>query len=405
MKKVLMFPGQGSQYRGMGKEIFPKYKLETQMASDILGYDIEELCLKDPNRQLRKTQFTQPALFFVNALRYYDLKREELPDYFIGHSLGEFNALHAAGVFDLQTGLKLVQKRGALMARASQGGMAAVLGLNIETLKNELKRIDGNAIDIANYNTPTQIVISGKQEEINNIVQLFDDKGIKIIPLNVSAPFHSRYMKSASNDFETFLNSFEFSSLKTKVISNVTALPYEDSEVTSILSKQIISSVNWVDTVRLLMGENIIDYEELGSNVLTKMIHEIRKDCTPIFKKDVQIKNKTLKQREPNKAYSVSDRDMSIHLGSESFRKTYGVKYAYVTGGMYRGIASKELVVLMGKAKILGFLGTGGLSLNEIESDLKFIQQELKEKEPYGVNLVHNLTNPDKEMDLSLIHI
>ncbi len=146
------------------------------MASDIVGYDIEELCLRDPNRQLGKTQFTQPALFLVNALRYYDLRGRELPDYFIGHSLGEFNALHAAGVFDLQTGLKLVQKRGALMAEASEGGMAAVLGLNIETLKEELNGIDCDEVDIANYNTPTQIVISGKQEAIDYIVQFFDKK-------------------------------------------------------------------------------------------------------------------------------------------------------------------------------------------------------------------------------------
>ncbi len=206
-------------------------------------------------------------------------------------------------------------------------------------------------------------------------------------------------MKTAADDFETFISNFEFSPLETQVISNVTALPYIDDDISSILSKQIMSSVNWVDTVRLLMGENIIDYEEVGSDMLTKMVTEIKKNCTPIPKKDVSIKNKSLKQTIPNKTNNVPDKNMAIHLGSESFRKTYGVKYAYVTGAMYRGIASKELVVLMGKAKILAFLGTGGLSLQEIENNLKFIQQELKEKEPYGVNLIHNITDPDKEMD------
>lgn len=130
MKQVIMFSGQGSQYRGMGKSLFPKYKEETKLASDILGYDIVELCLKDPRKELAKTQFTQPALFVVNALTYYDQKEELSPNYFIGHSLGEYNALYAAGAFDFETGLRLVQKRGQLMAAASGGGMAAILGLD-----------------------------------------------------------------------------------------------------------------------------------------------------------------------------------------------------------------------------------------------------------------------------------
>ena len=109
MKKVILFPGQGSQYRGMGKKVFPKYRKQTQLASDLLGYDLEELCVKDPNKQLRLTQFTQPALYVVN--HFLNLEQNQSADFYIGHSLGEYNALLAAGAYDFATGLRLVQKR------------------------------------------------------------------------------------------------------------------------------------------------------------------------------------------------------------------------------------------------------------------------------------------------------
>ena len=137
MKKTVMFPGQGAQYKGMGKTLFPNYKEETRLASSILGYDIEELCVVDPNRQLDKTQFTQPALYVVNSLQFWEQKLK--PNYLIGHSLGEYNALLGAGAFDFETGLKLVQKRGELMAVASEGGMVAVIGMNINELKEKIR--------------------------------------------------------------------------------------------------------------------------------------------------------------------------------------------------------------------------------------------------------------------------
>ncbi|MGY0408678.1 MAG: acyltransferase domain-containing protein, partial [Polaribacter sp.] len=189
MATTVLFPGQGSQYRGMGKELFKKYSKEVQKASEILGYDLEELCVKDSKRQLAKTEFTQPALYVVNYMQYRELGIT--PDFVIGHSLGEYNALLAAGVFDFITGLRLVKKRGELMAAASGGSMAAVLGLQIEELKESLHEGGYHDLDIANYNTPTQTVISGPKDSIEKICNDFDAKKIRIIPLFVTAPFHS----------------------------------------------------------------------------------------------------------------------------------------------------------------------------------------------------------------------
>lgn len=384
--KVIMFPGQGSQYKGMGKELFSAYNKEAKQASDILGYDLEELCVNDPKRQLGKTEFTQPALYVVNALHYYKQHKNSHPDYLIGHSLGEYNALLAAGAFDFETGLRLVQKRGALMAAASGGGMAAVLGLNIATLTQKLEDSGYTGIDIANYNTPTQTVIAGPQALIDKIVKDFSDQGIKIIPLFVSAPFHSRYMKPAAEEFATFLNGFKFLPLQTPVIANATARPYEEGQTAVLLSRQVASSVQWTDTIRFLMGKGITTHEEIGGVMLTKMINEITVSSSP-------LKEEKTPATAPAKVTGLATR-----LGSKGFREDYGIKYAYLSGAMYRGIASRELVVRMGKAGMLGFVGTGGLSLEEIEKNIRYIQQELTAGEAYGMNLLHNLVDPAFEM-------
>lgn len=277
-----MFSGQGSQYKGMGKDLFSSFKKEVLQASTILGYDLEELCLKDPSRELGKTQFTQPALYVVNALTFIQKKISSPNNWFIGHSLGEYNALLAGGAFDFETGLRLVQKRGELMANAVNGAMAAVLGLNIEELKNKLKEGNYDSIDIANLNTPTQTVISGPQDIVDLLIEDFDSQEIMIVPLFVKSPFHSRYMKKAAEDFSLFLEGFEFSSLKSPVISNVTALPYENEQIKLLLSKQINNSVNWTDTIRYLIGQGVNDFEEIGSEILFKMVSEIKEKYTPI---------------------------------------------------------------------------------------------------------------------------
>lgn len=164
--KVYVFPGQGSQSKGMGQGLFDKYPELTSKADKILGYSIKKLCLEDPDENLRYTQYTQPAIYTVNALMYLNkiAKTGEKPSFVVGHSLGEYNALYAAGVIDFETGLKIVKKRGELMSRAKGGGMAAVIGLREEEVRDVLKENGIESIDIANINSCSQIVISGPKE-------------------------------------------------------------------------------------------------------------------------------------------------------------------------------------------------------------------------------------------------
>ena len=405
MKKAIMFAGQGSQYKGMGKELFAKYKAETQIASDILQYDLEELCVKDPERNLIKTQYTQPALYVVNHFRYKELN--EIPDFLLGHSLGEYNAILAAGGFDFETGLKLVQKRGALMANASGGSMAAVVGLKIEELKELMSNSKYQDLDIANFNTPVQTVISGPKDSINSIVKDFSKQDIRIIPLQVSAPFHSRYMNSAAIEFSKFLNECSFNKLNIPVLSNVTGKPYQDHEIAPLLGKQISSSVQWVDSIRYLMGKNVTQFVETGRPVVSKMATTIQQQCTPIIEEaNVEPKNNVLQPSTAiNGSVQAGKTNTSLKLGSADFRKDYGIDYSYVAGAMYKGISSKDMVVRMAKAKMLAFFGTGGLSLQNISTNIDAIQQELSKNDPYGMNLLYNIEHPEFEMNTVKLYL
>lgn len=275
-----VFPGQGSQRKGMGEDVFDHYPSLVNEASEILGYSIKELCLNDPARKLNNTEYTQPALFVVNALSYLKLKEETrlVPAAVAGHSLGEFNALFAAGAMDFETGLMLVQKRGAIMAKMQQGGMAAVKGLSKKQIDAVIERHGLQALDIANYNTPNQIVLSGPRELINSSGAPFEAAGASMyFPLNVSGAFHSRYMLLAKEEFERFLQPFHFSPLQIPVVSNVEARFYEAGKIKSMLANQLVQPVRWTESINFLLAQGELIFKEVGpGDVLTKLIYSIR---------------------------------------------------------------------------------------------------------------------------------
>ncbi|MBT6226477.1 MAG: ACP S-malonyltransferase [Candidatus Scalindua sp.] len=279
MTKIYVFPGQGSQSAGMGGELFDQFPDLVKQADEVLGCSIKELCLDDPGNRLNQTDYTQPALYVVNALTYLS-KTEETglrPDFVAGHSLGEYNALLAAGVFDFITGLKLVQKRGQIMVKVTGGGMAAVIGMQPDKIKQVLKDDSFESIDIANLNSPKQTVISGRKEDIDAVKTVFEDAGVRLfIPLKVSGAFHSRYMQDAQNEFADFLKSFEFQPVQIPVIANYTAAPYQNDETMNNMVQQISSPVRWVESIQYLKQQPEPEFEEIGpGNVLTKLIKQI----------------------------------------------------------------------------------------------------------------------------------
>ncbi len=280
MTQIFVFPGQGSQKVGMGTDLFKMFPDEIAAVDTKLGYSMERLCMEDPSQQLNQTSFTQPALYVVNALSYLKKIKDtgHPPDFLAGHSLGEYNALFAAGAFDLITGLSLVQKRGELMGRASGGGMAAIVGLSCDKVEETLRNSGLAAIDIANLNAPSQVVISGQKNDVEAAQAVFEKAGARLfILLKVSGAFHSRYMQDAKNEFEAFLSHFEFSSLKIPVISNVEAMPCETGRIRELLSKQITHPVRWTESIRYLLRQPEPEFEEIGpGKVLAGLIRQIK---------------------------------------------------------------------------------------------------------------------------------
>lgn len=292
--KTYMFPGQGSQAKGMGGSLFDEFPELIEKADKILGYSIKELCLEDPRRELSKTQFTQPALYVVNALSYYKNVQDTgiKPEYVAGHSLGEFNALLAAECFDFEAGLKLVKKRGELMAQAEGGAMAAILNASKSEIIEILQKNGLTNIDLANYNSPLQIVISGAIEEIGAAQSLFAYGNVMYYPLNTSGAFHSRFMLPAKEKFEQYIKRFKLNDPVIPVLSNVTAKLYESEQIFNNLSQQIASTVLWSDGIQYLMSiardaGTEMEFVEIGfGDVLTKMIKNIKIQTAQLDAKD-----------------------------------------------------------------------------------------------------------------------
>jgi malonyl CoA-acyl carrier protein transacylase len=285
---AFVFPGQGSQKRGMGQGLFdesPQYAEVERDVDAILGYSLRKMCLEDADNRLKETQFTQPCLYVVNALHYYKAADQGArPAYVAGHSLGEYNALLAAGVFDFLTGLRLVQRRGELMSRAKNGGMGAVIGLGAPLVANVLQEYGLASIDVANFNTPSQTVVSGPIEDIKRAGPLFEKAGARLyMPLQVSAAFHSRYMADAGKAFADFLAPMSFAAPKIPVVANATAQLYPtdraSESVKSLLAQQITHSVQWTKSIRFLISQGVTQFSEMGpGNVLTKMTQQIQQE-------------------------------------------------------------------------------------------------------------------------------
>lgn len=288
-KVAFVFPGQGAQAVGMGRDIYESdaaAKSIFDRADDALGYSLSTLIFEGPDAELKITYHTQPALL-TTSIAYLELfKAKGLhPDFVAGHSLGEYSALVAAGVLSFEDAVRTVRARGEFMEQAvpsGQGAMAAVLGGDRQALQQlcEAVSADAGVVELANLNCPGQIVISGSKEGVQGIVDRGKEIGAKrVIPLEVSGPFHSSLMKPASERLSDVLSDVTMQTASVPVVANVTARPVQEPDsIRELLVEQVHSSVLWEDSVAWLIEQGVDTFVEIGSGtVLAGLIKKIDK--------------------------------------------------------------------------------------------------------------------------------
>ncbi|MDB3982007.1 ACP S-malonyltransferase [Candidatus Pelagibacter sp.] len=288
----VIFPGQGSQIVGMGKEFYDKFDLVKNLfkeADDALNFPISKLILEGPKEELDLTANTQPAIFLMSYSIFNVVKNEFNIDlnkakYFAGHSLGEYSALSCAGYLSFSDTLRILRIRGDAMQNSvpkGQGGMVAVLGSKVETIEKILKDNEQNlSAQIANDNSEGQIVLSGKMDDLERLIMILKENTIKNIKLPVSAPFHCSLMSKATSIMSEELNKLNFNQGNNKLISNVTANEIQDSnELKDLLIKQIENRVRWRESVINMINNDVNHFIEIGpGKVLSGLIKRINKE-------------------------------------------------------------------------------------------------------------------------------
>jgi len=285
-----MFPGQGSQFVGMGKFLYENndsIKSYFKKANDILGYDIVDIILNGPEEELKKTKNTQPAIFLINAVFLHVAREKGInPDFALGHSLGEYSALYCAGAITFEDGINLVSERGKLMEKAAENGigaMAAIISLDREKLELICKELSTTheIVEVANINSPEQIVISGHKTKVEEAVNKAKEaKAKRAILLDVSGTFHSSLMEPAKNKFKKIVNSIKFNDLYIPVITNVEArLIVSGSEAKELLIEQLTKSVEWVDSIKKMVNNSVNIFYEIGpGKVLSGLVKRINSE-------------------------------------------------------------------------------------------------------------------------------
>ena len=283
-KTAYVFPGQGAQFVGMGKELYSSHPVAKELfdkANEILGFRITDIMLDGTDEELKQTKVTQPAVFLHSVIRAVCLGEEFQPDMVAGHSLGEFSALVASGALSFEDGLRLVSKRALAMqaaCEANPGTMAAVLGLPDEKVEEVVKSIEGAVVVAANFNCPGQLVISGSIEGVDKACELLKEAGAKrALRLNVGGAFHSPLMEPARVELEAAIEATEFHAPRCPIYQNVTAAPTTDIDtIRRNLIAQLTAPVRWTESVKAMVADGASRFVEVGPGaVLQGLVKKI----------------------------------------------------------------------------------------------------------------------------------
>lgn len=286
-KIAFIFPGQGAQAVGMGKDLFENYDVAKKVfetADKVLGKSVTSMCFEGPEEDLKQTVNTQPAIVTMSiaALEAFKSQLKVIPTYTAGHSLGEYCAMYCSGVMDLETTLKAIQKRADLMGQVKGGAMAAILNAPAGSLEEVLKKAsEVGYVDVANYNSPAQVVITGDEAAVAKAGELLMEAGARrVVPLAVSGAFHSKFLENAGKEFVSFVADLDISSASIPVVTNVdAAATIAADDFKNKMPRQIYSSVHWTQTIENMIKNGVDTFVEIGpGKVLAGLNRKINSD-------------------------------------------------------------------------------------------------------------------------------
>jgi trans-AT polyketide synthase, acyltransferase and oxidoreductase domains len=389
--RALLFPGQGSQRAGMGADLFGRFPDLVAQADDVLGYSIRDVCLNNPDARLDRTEVTQPAVYVVAALRHHASAADTPAKMMAGHSLGEYVALYAAGAFAFADGLRMVQERGRLMGEISGGGLVAIVGFGAEQVERLLLEDGLAGVEIANINSPEQVVVGGRKDRLQTLLETCRARSIRAVPLRVSGAFHTSHMRPAAEKFERFLSGFDFAPLKAQVLSNVTGEPHERPQIKDRLVEQIARPVLWVQCIETMLKAGVDDFVEMGSPpILAPMVATIRRYSSG-----------------ESKPTALPEVPAARPQQGSSFCRSFRCARPLVAGSLGHGVAGVRLVQALTEVGVLALLDTEGLELSALAEALCALSESPQTRGRFGASVAADPGRPEADaaiIDLLLRH-